>query len=67
MPSPEVSRVQRATAPERPRCLAALVTAFVDGPLLRWMLPDPVTYLEFFPQVLWLPPGVGPDERSWAG
>ena len=48
----EVSRVQKATAPERPRCLAALVAAFVDDPLLRWMLPDPATYLEFFPQVL---------------
>lgn len=46
------SRVHEATRSERSRCLSALVTAFVDDPLLRWMLPDPATYLEFFPQVL---------------
>ena len=43
--------VRHATPSERPRCLAALVTAFAGDPLLRWMLPDPATYLAFFPRV----------------
>lgn len=44
--------VSKADASERGRCIAALVAAFVEDPLLRWMLPDPATYLEFFPRVV---------------
>lgn len=51
MPKLEVSAVRKAVPSDRQRCLAALVTAFADDPLLRWMLPDPAVYLEFFPQV----------------
>ena len=51
MPKLDVSAVRRATPSERPRCFAALGTAFVDDPLLRWMLPEPKTYLDFFPKV----------------
>jgi ribosomal protein S18 acetylase RimI-like enzyme len=34
------------------RSIAALVTAFVADPFIRWMFPDGKQYLDFFPQVL---------------
>lgn len=52
MTSNDPRDVVTAAASERERCTAALVAAFVDDPLLRWMLPDPAAYLAFFPKVL---------------
>ena len=46
------TEVVHAEPSEHDRCIAALVTAFAADPLLRWMLPDPAVYLEFFPRVL---------------
>ena len=43
--------VSKADASEREHCIATLVAAFIDDPLLRWMLPDPAAYLAFFPRV----------------
>jgi ribosomal protein S18 acetylase RimI-like enzyme len=44
--------VLKAQTSDRERCIAALVTAFTNDPLLRWMLPDPAVYLTFFPRVV---------------
>ncbi len=44
--------ITRAVESERERCIAAQVVAFSADPLIRWMLPDPSTYLTFFPKVL---------------
>ena len=44
--------VTHADPSERARCIGALVAAFTTDPLLRWVLPDPACYLEFFPRVL---------------
>lgn len=41
-----------AVEADRDRCTAALVAAFVNDPLIRWMFPDPGQYLEWFPEVL---------------
>ena len=46
------SPVRLAQPSERERCIATLVTAFAGDPLLRWMLPDPETYLAMFPRVV---------------
>lgn len=42
----------RATAADRDRAMATLVTAFVSDPFIRWMFPDAQQYLVYFPQVL---------------
>lgn len=34
------------------RSIAALVTAFISDPFIRWMFPDAKQYLHYFPQVL---------------
>lgn len=41
-----------ATVADSERASAALLTAFVADPLLRWMLLDPAQYLTWFPQIL---------------
>lgn len=41
-----------ATAEDRSNVIAALVTAFVDDPFIRWMFPRPEQYLSAFQLVL---------------
>lgn len=45
------SSITKASAADASRCLAAFVTAFAGDPLMRWMMPEAATYLEFSPQV----------------
>lgn len=42
----------RASLSDYDRSIAALVTAFISDPLIRWMFPDAKQYLHYFPQVL---------------
>ncbi len=44
--------IVNAAPGDRDRASAALLTAFVSDPLLRWMLPDPTQYLAYFPQLM---------------
>ncbi len=44
--------VTRASLSDYDRAIAALVTAFISDPFIRWMLPDANQYLYYFPQVL---------------
>jgi GNAT superfamily N-acetyltransferase len=44
--------VYLAARDERASVIATLVTAFVDDPFIRWMFPEPETYLTAFPMVL---------------
>jgi GNAT superfamily N-acetyltransferase len=46
------STVANASESEKERAVAALVAAFVSGPFIRWIFPDPRQYLVYFPQVL---------------
>lgn len=41
-----------ATPEDRDRCGAALVAAFVNDPLMRWMFPDADQYFEVVPEVM---------------
>ena len=41
-----------ATPADRERVTAALMTAFVSDPLIRWMLPEPAQYLTYFAEIL---------------
>ena len=41
-----------ASSTDRDRSIAALVTAFISDPFIRWMFPDGKQYLDYFPQVL---------------
>lgn len=49
MPAPSATL---ATPPDYDRSIAALVTAFVADPFIRWMFPDAKQYLYYFPRVL---------------
>ncbi len=42
----------RASLSDYDRSIAALVTAFISDPFIRWMFPDAKQYLHYFPQVL---------------
>ena len=42
----------RASLSDYDRSIAALVTAFISDPFIRWMFPDANQYLHYFPQVL---------------
>jgi ribosomal protein S18 acetylase RimI-like enzyme len=44
--------VTRASLSDYDRSIAALVTAFISDPFIRWMFPDAKQYLHYFPQVL---------------
>ena len=41
-----------ASISDHDRAIAALVTAFISDPVMRWMFPDAKQYLHYFPQVL---------------
>ncbi|MFP5319350.1 MAG: GNAT family N-acetyltransferase [Acidimicrobiia bacterium] len=41
-----------APAPAQERAVAILLTAFAADPLIRWIYPDPATYVTAFPEVL---------------
>ena len=47
-----VTSITRASRSDDERSIAALVTAFVSDPFIRWMFPDGKQYLDYFPQVL---------------
>jgi ribosomal protein S18 acetylase RimI-like enzyme len=42
----------RASLSDYDRSIAALVTAFISDPFVRWMFPDAKQYLHYFPQAL---------------
>lgn len=42
----------RASLSDYDRSIAALVTAFISDPFIRWMFPDAKQHLHYFPQVL---------------
>ncbi len=44
--------VVSALSSDREKSIAALVTAFTLDPFIRWMLPEPRQYLNYFPEVL---------------
>jgi len=41
-----------ASGSDRERAMATLVTAFAGDPFIRWMFPDALQYLTYFPQLL---------------
>lgn len=47
-----ISSVVSALPSDREQSIASLVTAFTLDPFIRWMLPEPRQYLNYFPQVL---------------
>ena len=49
MSAPSITPASRS---DYERSIAALVTAFVSDPFIRWMFPDGKQYLDYFPQVL---------------
>lgn len=49
MSAPSATHASRA---DYDRSIAALVTAFIADPFIRWMFPDAKQYLHYFPQVL---------------
>lgn len=49
-PSPRAALV--AANEDRERTTATLVTAFASDPFIRWLFPDSLQYLTYFPQLL---------------
>lgn len=43
-------RVQTAGTSDQPRLIATMSLAFSSDPAVRWMYPEPESYLEYFPQ-----------------
>lgn len=56
--------VSLATPDDSAGVVATLVTAFVDDPFIRWMFPEPETYLAAFPMVLKYFAGAAFEHRS---
>ena len=48
----ESSSIVRAKLTDMDRSVALLVTAFTADPFIRWLLPEPRKYLDYFPRIL---------------
>jgi len=46
-----IPAVQSAGAHDRPRVISVITLAFSSDPLVRWLFPDPIRYLDIFPQI----------------